>query len=83
MKALSLLLNYNSNTVMSYNYFIYKRLKVTVAIEKNMLDAYTLVGDTKKSRESFHKILDGELALSAIRLNFLRHNELDKIPDFF
>ena len=67
-----------------YNHHLYTRLKTKVAIEKNMHEAYKLIGDTDKTRKSFHKIIDGELRLSLIRLDFLRHRgSFEMIPNFF
>lgn len=66
-----------------YNHRAYTLIQNIVASEKIMYQAYTCLGDHKKARESFHKVLDGESTLSIIRLQLLREKQFDQIPDLF
>lgn len=70
-------------TSLFFNPHTYALLRTGINVEKNMCEAYNLIGDTRRARESFHKVLDGELTLSIIRLYFLRNKQLDQTPDFF
>ena len=66
-----------------YNHRAYTLIKNTVESEKVMHEAYILLGESKKARDAFHNILDGELTLSIIRLQLLRDKQLDQIPHLF
>lgn len=70
-------------TSLVYNHNAYKLIQIGATVESNMYEAYYLIGDTEKARESFRKMLDCESTLSAIRLDFLRSNRFEFIPDFF